>query len=176
MEGIYLEQFGAFGELGRTSRPNDVLWIESSGRDATQRIVTVGYVALLKQAVAKITWMGRDVKWVPVDEVKELGFDHLEIMQSALKYVRNKIKIDPAIGFELLPEKFTMTQLQAMYEVVFDQKLDKRNLRRKAKQIGYIVERGEKLSSLPKKPAQLYSFDRQTYDEIMTNNRIGIYL
>jgi hypothetical protein len=161
---IYLEQFHTFGDVNRTCRPNDILWIEHSGRNPMKRVISVGYVALLTKRNVVLEWKGRNVAWFPVNELKDLAFDHMNIVQTALKYIRHKLEVEPCIGFELLPEKFTLSQLQTMFEVVFDIKLDKRNFRRKALKMKYIIPLNEKQVGVSNKPAQLFTFDREIYN------------
>lgn len=170
---IYLEQFHTFGDTQRTCKPNDVLWIEHSGRNPLKRVISVGYVALLTKRNVVLEWKGRNVAWYPVKEIKNLAFDHMNIIKEALKYIRHKLEVEPSIGFELLPEKFTLSQLQTMFEVVFDIKLDKRNFRRKALKMKYIVSLNEKQTGVSNKPAQLYTFDREIYKNNKTLEGVG---
>lgn len=170
---IYLEQFHTFGDTQRTCRPNDILWIEHSGRNPMKRVISVGYVALLTKRNVVLEWKGRNVAWYPVNSIKDLAFDHMQILDKALKYIRHKLEVEPCIGFELLPEKFTLGQLQTMFEVVFDIKLDKRNFRRKALKMKYIIPLDEKQTGSSNKPAKLYTFDREIYDNTKTLDGVG---
>ena len=117
LEGIYLEQFKTFANPDRISKPNDRAWLLNDGRDPNKRIVSIGFFALLATQDVTLEWKGRNVKWVPVNEVKELAFDHNDILDEALIALRNKLLQEP-IGFELLPDKFTLSQLQKVYEII----------------------------------------------------------
>lgn len=175
LDNIYLEQFRTFGNPNRVLQQSDQLWIKSQGRDPHNRVVSVGYVALLTKRNVVLEWKGRNVGWYAVNEINKLAFDHLQIMNDALAYIRHKIELEPAIGFELMPQKFTLSQLQSMYEVVFNQTLDKRNFRRKALKMSYIVDIDEKLTGLANKPARLYSFSREAYEQSKRKQQINIF-
>ena len=79
IEGIYLEQFKAFADPGRLLKPKDQKWLKSIGKDPQQRVVSIGYFALVATQKVTLKWMGRKVKWIAVKEVGELGFDHNDI-------------------------------------------------------------------------------------------------
>ncbi|PWD98584.1 NUDIX hydrolase [Marinilabilia rubra] len=164
LENIYLKQFGAFCDPGRLKRPNDQAWLRASGRDPESRIISVGYYSLLATENVTLKWKGRNVKWYPVSEVKDLAFDHMVILKSALQALRRELLHEP-IGFELLPEKFTLSQLQKLYEVVLDVELDKRNFRKKIARMKYLIALDEKQKGVAHKPARLYMFSREVYEK-----------
>jgi 8-oxo-dGTP diphosphatase len=98
---------------------------------------------------------------MPVDELNELAFDHLEIVKYALWRLRNKI-LYSSVAFQLLPETFTLTQLQRAYEMVLGENLDKRNFRRKVLDAAVVVETGSQTKVGTRRPARLYRFaDRE---------------
>lgn len=163
LENIYLEQFGSFCGPQRLLRPNDQLWIKASGRDPKNRIITTAYFSLLNNQEVRLQWKGRNVKWYPVNEIRDLAFDHKLILDSALVALRRSL-LDEPIGFELLPEKFTLTQLQKLYEVVLGTVLDKRNFRKKVSRMKYLIPLDEKQKGVAHKPAQLYLFSREVYE------------
>jgi hypothetical protein len=111
-----------------------------------------------------LKWKGRNVKWYPVADVGELAFDHNLILQSALEALRRELLYEP-IGFELLPEKFTLSQLQKLYEVVLGVNLDKRNFRKKISRMKYLISLDEKQRGVAHKPARLYMFSREVYEK-----------
>ncbi len=164
LENIYLKQFGAFCDPDRLKRPNDQAWLRASGRDPESRIISVGYYSLLSTEKVTLKWKGRNVKWHPVSEVTDLAFDHLTIFQSALEALRRELLFEP-IGFELLPEKFTLSQLQKLYEVVLGVELDKRNFRKKIARMKYLIPLDEKQKGVAHKPARLYMFSKEVYDK-----------
>lgn len=164
LENIYLKQFGAFCDPDRLKRPNDRAWLKASGRDPESRIISVGYYSLVATENVTLKWKGRNVKWYPVSEVKDLAFDHMVILESALKALRRELMYEP-IGFELLPDKFTLSQLQKLYEVILGVELDKRNFRKKIARMKYLIDLGEKQKGVAHKPAKLYMFSREVYEK-----------
>jgi hypothetical protein len=163
LQDIYLEQFKTFGAPDRIKRDNDRAWLEANGRDPDKRIVTVGYYSLLATDKVTLEWKGRNVRWTPVADVNDLAFDHFDILQEALASLRKNLIREP-IGFELLPEKFTLSQLQRLYEVILGVALDKRNFRKKVARMKYLVPLEEKQTGVAHKPARLYVFDREMYE------------
>ncbi len=161
---IYLEQFKAFADPDRLLKPKDQNWLRSIGKDPTQRVVSIGFFALVATQRVSLKWMGRKVEWIPVNEVGELGFDHNDILREALLALRAKMRYEP-IGFELLPEKFTLTQLQTVYEQIFNTRFDKRNFRKKVNRMKYVIPLNEKQKGVPHKPAQLYMFSRDVFEK-----------
>lgn len=139
---VYLEQLYTFGE---------------PGRDPRGRVVTVAYYALVSNSqILKAGTDASDAGWFAVDELPQLAFDHTQIVEYAHRRIRNKLDYT-SVGFELLPEKFTLTELQMVHEAILGEKLDKRNFRRKILQQG-IVEATKELQKAGRKPAQLYRF------------------
>jgi len=132
-------------------------------RDPRGRVITVAFFALVKtldQALAAST-DARDARWFPADATPALAFDHAEILRVARERLRGKVTWQP-VGFELLPERFTLTRLQRLYETVLGRALDKRNFRRKVLALGLLQETGQR-SSGAGRPAALYRFDREAY-------------
>lgn len=163
LKDIYLEQFKTFGSTKRISREIDRTWLKFNGRDPDKRIVTIGYYSLLATDKVTLEWKGRNVRWMPVSEVTNLAFDHMEILSSALEALRTKLLHEP-VGFELLPPKFTLSQLQRLYEIILGEELDKRNFRKKVSRMKYLVPLDEKQKGVPHKPARLYLFNRDIYE------------
>lgn len=139
---IYLEQLYTFG---------------APERDPRGRVVTVAYYALVPNSqILKAGTDASDAAWFVVDELPALAFDHAEIINCARNRIRNKLNYT-TVGFELLPEKFTLTELQLVYEAILGEGLDKRNFRRKILQQG-IVEATKEMQKTGRKPAQLFKF------------------
>ena len=146
---VFLEQLYTFGAVKR---------------DPRERVVSVAYYALV--ALAKHPAAGAsdadDAGWFPISELPPLAFDHAEILQMALERLRGKVCYEP-IGFELLPEKFTLSQLQALYEAVLQTDLDKRNFRKKILAMGVLLPLQETVRMGAHRPAQLFRFDARKY-------------
>lgn len=162
LENIYLEEFRTFNDPDRISKPLDKLWLKNIDRDPSFPVVSVGYFALLSTNDIKLKWKGREVKWVPVNEVGTLGFDHNHILKEALIALRNKMKQEP-IGFELLPAKFSLTQLQRVYEKVFDTKFTTLSFRKIIENLDFIEPYNEVYKNTNNRSVQLYVYKENEY-------------
>lgn len=149
---IFLEQLYTFSDVDRDTRG---------------RVVSVAHYALVKLADYQVK-AGRDTKdaeWFPVSQVPKLAFDHNAIVKTAIGRLRGKVRYQP-IGFELLPAKFTLTQLQHLYEAILGEELDKRNFRKKILGMGLLIALDEKEKNVAHKAAQFFSFDKKKYREL----------
>jgi 8-oxo-dGTP diphosphatase len=170
LENIYLKKFDVFDALDRMKNQVDLHWLENTTGLKIDRVITVAYYALIKldEAVALPTSGNLRARWIDVNEVKGLAFDHFEIFQKSLQHLRNEIHRNP-LGFELLPEKFSIRQLQNLYEIILGESLDNRNFRKKMLKQTYLVPLEEKEENVSHKPATLYRFDRVAYDNEIQN-------
>ena len=150
VDNIYLEQLYTFG---------DPLRYPSS------RVITCAYFALIRSDDIKLSFDNTqsitEVQWHEVYNLPTLAFDHKEIIEYSLKRMRERLEFCP-IAFQLLPEKFTLTELQKSYELILDMKLDKRNFRKKVLTGSVLKELNEYTKIGSKRPARLYSFDNIT--------------
>lgn len=149
---VYLEQLYTFG---------------APDRDPRGRTITVAYFAVVPAGAVRLR-AGDDAteaRWWPVDRLPSLAFDHADILAYALKRLRYKLEYT-AVGFELLPETFTLSELQAAYEIVLGEPLDKRNFRRKILSAAVIEEAGGYRSSGEGRPARLYRFRDDAVAEV----------
>jgi 8-oxo-dGTP diphosphatase len=144
VDNIYLEQLGSFGQ---------------PDRDPRARVITVAYYALVSAEKLKVEAHANaeDVGWFSVNELPELGFDHEEIVKKALAKLKRHLE-DTSVAFQLLPDKFTLTELQRVYELVLGKQLDKRNFRKKILSSDLLKDTGETKMEGYHRPAQLYSF------------------
>ena len=168
IENIYLEQIGAFGDPDRIGKKaSDRKWLESIRAMPDARVITVAYYSLVRMPKfnPKASSFAKSAGWAPVKEVQDLAFDHYEILQSGLEQLKRKIKIQP-IGFNLLPEKFTLSQLHKLYECIYDKELDKRNFRRKILNLNILTNLDEKQIGVPHKPSQLFKFNEENYKKL----------
>lgn len=168
LKDIYLDQFKTFAHPDRLKRERDQKWLLHDGRNPNNRIVTVGFFALLSTQNVSLEWKGRNVEWVPYHEIDDLCFDHKLILDSALESLRSKIVTEP-IGLELLPEKFTLSQMQRVYEIILGKEFDKRNFRKKVLKMKYLIPLDEKQKGVAHKPARLYMFSREVYEKTRKN-------
>jgi 8-oxo-dGTP diphosphatase len=164
LDNIYLEQFYAFGSVSRISSEKDQLWLKNRFAEFSDKVVTVGYYSLIDNTKVKLSLHDRNVQWFPVDKLPELGYDHREILFKALEMLRKKLRSEP-VGFELLPEKFSISQLQRLYESIFGATFDRRNFRKKVMQMKYVIPLDEFQTEVKHKPAQLFSFNRNIYEQ-----------
>ncbi len=162
-EGFYMEQFQALAHPDRLKKEKDQLWLQRIGHNPYNRVITVGYFVLLDKYSMDFRLASRKVAWFPVDKIPELAFDHNGILKIALDSLRKRIQVSP-VGYHLLPGKFSLSQLQTLFEVVFAVKIDKRNFRKKALKLKYLIPLNEKQSNVPHKPAQLFMFSREVYE------------
>jgi len=168
IENIYLEQIGAFGDPDRIGKKaSDRKWLESIRAMPEARVITVAYYSLVRMPNfnPKASSFAKSAGWAPVKEVHDLAFDHYNILQSGLEQLKRKIKIQP-IGFNLLPEKFTLSQLHKLYECIYDKELDKRNFRRKILNLNILTNLDEKQIGVPHKPSQLFKFNKENYKKL----------
>jgi 8-oxo-dGTP diphosphatase len=164
LHDIYLEQFHTFGGVERLSQEKDRLWVQSLGSNIANHVITIGYYSLIDSISVRLSeHNARKVKWFPVNHLPALGFDHAAVLEKALECLRRKLKEEP-IGFELLPEKFTLTQVQHLYEAILGTTLDIRNFRKKLQMMKYIIRLDEKQKAVRHKPAQLYIYSRDVYE------------
>ncbi|MCK5781230.1 MAG: NUDIX hydrolase [Flavobacteriales bacterium] len=159
LKGIYLEQFHTFGDPKRVSTEKDQKWLKSIRKDPNARVITIAYFSLVKMEdyVPSPSSFAERAEWKDVSDIPQLAFDHNAILDKALEVLRNKVA-NNKIGFELLPEKFTLGQLQQLYEVILDKQLDKRNFRKSIKKIDTIKALEEKQKGVLHKPAQLFTY------------------
>lgn len=148
---VYLEQLYTFGE---------------PRRDPRDRVITVAYFAVVPatNVIPCATEDAERVRWWSVDDLPSLAFDHAEILSYALTRLRYKLEYT-AVGFELLPEEFTLTELQSAYEIVLGEVLDKRNFRRKILSAG-VIESSGRTRSGEGRPAQLYRYRADAVAEV----------
>ena len=152
IEKVFLEQLYTFGKLNR---------------DPRERVVTVAYYALvnLNEHRIQATTDARKAAWFSVNDLPALAFDHDDIVEVALKRLKGKLRYEP-IGFELLPKKFTISQLQTLYEIVLERKLDRRNFRKKILSMGVLIDTDEVQEDVAHRAAKLYQFDEKKYRQL----------
>jgi 8-oxo-dGTP diphosphatase len=166
LESIYAKQFYVFSDPERlTKRSQDFIWVKPRLLD--ERVITVGFYSLINLPDFDNGMLISEAHWMNTTEVSDLMFDHAEIFQEALKKLRYDLIHEP-IAFELLPEKFTLTQMQKIYEAILGTTFDKRNYRRKINKMPYLIQLDELQCNVSHKPARLYSFNREIYEKTYT--------
>lgn len=155
LRGVYLEQVRTFGAVDR---------------HPLGRVITIAYFSLIKISDYTVTpaSFAQSAKWHSVSKVGELAFDHNEILDSCLKRLKRKVRMAP-IGFELLPPKFTLTELQLLYEAILapPKGIDKRNFRKKILSTNLLHDLNEVQEGVAHRPAKLYQFDKDKYEQLV---------
>ena len=162
-----LKQFKSFSDPFRTSNQKDVMWLENTIKLKIGRIITVAYISLCKvnRKLSNVLKKYDDtVQWVPVTEVPLLPFDHNQIIVEAREAISAWVENDSSIVFELLPSKFTISQLRTVYEVIFDVSMDVRNFYKRIAATSYIVPLEEKETEVSHRAARYYKFSRALYN------------
>jgi len=153
IRNVYLEQVKTFGKVNR---------------HPFGRVITIAYLSLIK--ISRYTIQPASIalkaKWHSVSGVKELAFDHMDILQACFNQLKKSVRSRP-IGYQLLPMKFTLTQLQHLYEAILETDLDKRNFRKKILSMDLLIDLQEFQEGVAHRPAKLYQFDRKKYESFL---------
>ena len=152
LKGVFLEQLYTFGDLGR---------------DPRERVITIAYYGLVKLSDhrAKAASDAANAGWFPMSRLPPLAFDHADILATALTRLKGKLRDQP-IGFELLPPKFTLSELQHLYEAILGAVLDKRNFRKRVMAFDLLRPLKETRMTGRHRPAQLFRFDADRYEKL----------
>lgn len=150
---VFLEQLHTFGAVDR---------------DPRERVISVAHYALVKLSDHRVQAAtdACDAGWFGVQELPTLAFDHEHILEMALERLRDKVRHQP-IGFELLPKKFTLSELQRLYEIVLERPLDKRNFRKRVLAMDLLIETDEVQRDVAHRAARLYRFDERKYRRLV---------
>lgn len=150
IQDLFLEQLEAFGDINR---------------DPGGRVISIAYYALLNKANYDSSLLTKfNCKWEKVNDLPVLHFDHMKMMKKAISRLQDKISYTP-IALKLLPEEFTMSQIQKLYESILNAELDKRNFRKKVCEMPYFVKTAKVDKSGSKRGAAIYTFDYNMYQE-----------
>ncbi|MDD5870267.1 MAG: NUDIX domain-containing protein, partial [Bacteroidales bacterium] len=150
LAGAYIQQFHTFTAVHR---------------DPRERVITIAFYALVRLQEVKGGDDAADARWFALDEVPQLAFDHDQILRKAEQALRQQIHFEP-VGFELLPEEFTIKQLQNLYEAILNVHFDRRNFYNKMKRLGMLEQTDETVNPSQKKEAYLFRFNKAKYDEL----------
>ncbi|MCE5174514.1 MAG: NUDIX domain-containing protein [Bacteroidales bacterium] len=150
LKNLYMEQLKVFTE---------------ENRDPGERVMSIAYYALVNVAdYDHDLVLENNAHWRNINDLPELIFDHHDMFQVALERLRHKASTEP-VGFNLLPEKFTVPQLQSLYEAIYGQRVDKRNFRKKVRTMNFLEKLEEKDKSGSKRGAYLYTFNKELYEQ-----------
>lgn len=148
LDHLYMKQVGAFGAVNR---------------DPGERVISIAYCALINvKDYDKALQEEHDLQWINLDKLPKMYSDHNDMVREAIMLLRRRISTEP-LSFNLLPELFTLTQLQHVYEAILGEEIDKRNFRKKIKTIDFI-EKTDKIDKVTsKRGAALYTFNKKMY-------------
>lgn len=150
LSDTYMEQFHTF------SAPD---------RDVRGRVISIAYYALVRKQEVKVGANAASADWFSLNKLPELHFDHKQILDLALEKLRERIMFKP-VGFELLPEKFTMRELQQLYQAILGVEFDRRNFSKKILHVGLLTDLDETAWPTPKRGAKLYKFNAENYNKL----------
>lgn len=149
MTDVYLEQVKAF------SKPD---------RHPGGRVLTVAYCSLLNTQHHELMIYDNELHWHSFSSIEELAFDHKEILTECQKWLQKRIQEHP-LGFNLLPEKFSLRELQNLYEAILGIRMDRRNFRKKFASMKLLIDTGELEDDVPHRPGKLYKFNFEKYEK-----------
>lgn len=170
---VYLKQIDIFSDPARVSG-EELVWINRHHGIRSERVVTVGYYALVKLDERTVAYTAaKGAQWVDVDAIVRLAMDHKKILSAALTMLCREMCQSP-VAFELLPRKFTIRQLQTLYGAVLGIEIDNRNFRKKMLSSGFLQPTDEREQGVAHKPAQYYVFNRAAYKRALKEkSRLG---
>ena len=163
-------QFRCFASPERANKPEDVKWLDKEYQPNINRLITVAYLSLCKidrklNNVSKY----KQTKWCPLNEIPKMPFDHNKIVKESLSEIRRWIEYDPSIVFELLPNKFTISQLHRLYEAIYNKDIDIRNFHKKVAAMPYIVQLDERQKNVSHRAARYYKYDKKARNKFKAN-------
>lgn len=176
LKNTYLRQFYTFGDSDRTKMDQNKRIVQKNidrydqNHWFLQRFISIGYYALVEYSKVKVSVEDKldQTKWFPIHEIPELYGDHNKIVEKALQTLRQQLDYIP-IGYELLPEKFTISELRSIYETLLNKTLDRRNFQRKILSLDMIDKLDETRKTWGNRPTTLYAFNKEHYSEAVKN-------
>lgn len=149
LKDVYLDQVKTFGKVNR---------------HPAGRVVTIAYCSLVNTQSHRLKILDNELHWHDVDTVKEMAFDHQKIFETSYAWLKKRIQEHP-LGLNLLPSKFSLRELQNLYEAILNLKLDRRNFRKKFFAMDFLIDTGEEEQNVPHRPGKLYRFDFEKYEK-----------
>lgn len=149
LSDVYLEQVSTFGTVSR---------------HPAGRVVTVAYCSLINVQHHKLNILDNELHWHDIKNVTDLAFDHQQIFDTCLQQLQKRVQEHP-LGFNLLPKKFSLRDLQNLYEAILDIKMDRRNFRKKFFSMDFLIDLNEMEQDVPHRPGKLYKFNYEKYEK-----------
>lgn len=166
IQKMTLRQFKSFTSPRRTANQADVAWLEIAYNNKVERLITVAYLSLCKiNRKMNIASKYSTIQWTPISDLPKMPFDHNQIVEEALHEIQRWVETEPAILFELLPTKFTASELRHLYEAVYHRQYDVRNFHKKIGRMDYVVPLEERQENVSHRAARFYKFDRVLYNK-----------
>ncbi len=158
LDDVYLEQVYTFGDVDR---------------HPAGRVITTAYYSLINIKDHQLKLQHNELHWHPIQEITTLAFDHKPILDTCLKQLQSKIEEHPIV-FNLLPEKFSLRELQSLYEAILGVKMDRRNFRKKFFLMGWLVDVNELEQDVPHRPGKLYRFDTSRFSSGKATKKMAV--
>jgi 8-oxo-dGTP diphosphatase len=149
LSDVYLEQVHTFGNVDR---------------HPAGRVVTVTYCSLINVQHHKLNILDNELHWHDIKNITALAFDHQEIFDKCVQQLQKRVREHP-LGFNLLPKKFSLRELQNLYEAILDIKMDRRNFRKKFFSMDFLIDLKEMEQDVPHRPGKLYKFNYEKYEK-----------
>ncbi len=149
LDNVYMEQVKTFGSLNR---------------HPAGRVVTVAYYSLINIQNHKLKILDNELHWHDVHDIAEMAFDHKEILDTSFEQLQRRVQEHP-LAFSLLPKKFSLRELQNVYEAILNTKMDRRNFRKKFFAMDFLVDINEMEQEVPHRPGKLYNFNYSKYEK-----------
>ncbi len=161
-----LRQFRCFASPDRARNVEDQKWLDKEYQPNINRLITVAYLSLCKidRKLVNISKY-KDSVWLPISELPQMPFDHNLIVEESLSEIRKWVESEPVVIFELLPSKFTISQVRKLYEAIYNKKIDVRNFHKKIAAMPYVVALNEKQQNVSHRAARYYKFDKTIYNK-----------
>tara|TARA_B100001093_G_C26755557_1_gene983213 strand:- start:244 stop:939 length:696 start_codon:yes stop_codon:yes gene_type:complete len=160
IDKIYLKQFAIFSDPKRVKKQKDQLWLRNFRENPEERVITIGYISLvnIQNFKPKASSFADEVIWTSVNNIPELTFDHNEILNTGIKFLKKEL--NHQMSSILLPKNFTIPQLQKLHENVLNKKIDKRNFRKQILKEG-VIKKTKQINKTGRKgkPATFYQFN-----------------
>lgn len=173
LENIFLQQFHAFGDPEREKNKRTVTPVGNARSWITARFITVGYWALVEysRVTPRPDWLSDQCRWWDLPDIPNLIYDHNKIIATALDALRHSLN-DYPVGYNLLPEKFTMPDLQRLYETILGTSLDRRNFQKKMLALNVLERLNERKTGGAHKAPFLYRFDKRKYERALKQFKV----
>lgn len=167
---VSLHQFRCFASPKRATKQEDKVWLDKEYQPNINRLITVAYLSLCK-VDRKLNNISKykETEWRPLSNLPKMPFDHNQIVEESQSEIRRWIELNPSLVFELLPTKFTLSQLHCLYQEIYDRDIDIRNFHKKVATTPYVVSLDELQKNVSHRAARYYRFDKKMYNRWKAN-------